>query len=251
MSFTGKSAFGTDLARFQGQKVPFDDLVDKGCRFFYTKATHGELVVDPTFWTHWADLAELLARRVQRLRRAPYMWLDPGDAVLQVEALARVLDRVQWDPSADWQPAIDFEDPRFTPDMARRSIEMAVSRGITLFGKVTIYTGRWFWRENVGDSDSELCASCALWFAQYPKPWKGLPTDYVDAVRALPPPAERPLPWQIRNIDPIVYQFDGNGGLKLPNGVDADFDCLRDDCDLETLVVRRTPTTLPAPPDVA
>lgn len=247
--FSGASAFGVDLAIFQGQAPPYQDLIDRGGRFFYTKATHGEVLLDGTFIKHWTDLGAIIASSPVRVRRGPYMWLEPTNAVAQVESLARALDRVGWDPSKDWQPAIDFEDRRFSLASAIVQIETAVSRGISLFGKVEIYTGRWFWADNVGDVDSELCASCALWFAQYPKIWKGQPTDYVNAIRALPPHGALPFPWAKRSLEPVLWQFDGNGGLRLPNGVDCDFDLLRDDCDLETLLVQRCPTTMPAPPN--
>lgn len=246
--FTGQGAFGVDLSVFQGKDIPYQPLIDLGARFFTVKATHGEVLLDGTFVEHWADLGAILASAPMRVRRQPYMWLEPGDSASQIESLARALDRVGWDPTRDWQPAIDFEDRRFVSTSALVQIETAVSRGISLFGKVEIYTGKWFWTTNVGEVDSELCASCALWFAQYPKIWKGQPTAYVDAIRALPDHGALPYPWAKRSLEPVVWQFDGNGGLKMPNGVDCDFDLLRDDCDLETLLVQRCPTTLPAPP---
>ena len=32
-----------------------------------------------------------------------------------------------------------------------------------------------------------------------------------------------PMPWQRAKVPYFLWQFDGNGGCTLPNGVDADF----------------------------
>lgn len=77
--------------------------------------------------------------------------------------------------------------------------------------KPVIYTYP-FWWENIllRGGDLAWAADYPLWIASYPKV-VGWPKDGDKPVM--------PDPWKTW----LFWQFDGNGGLKLPNGVDADF----------------------------
>jgi len=74
-----------------------------------------------------------------------------------------------------------------------------------------LYTYPWWWR-SVSAADTSWAAAYPLWIADYHAAGRW-PRDNESPVI--------PRPW----IDWLFWQFDGNGGLKLPNGVDADF-CL-------------------------
>lgn len=80
-----------------------------------------------------------------------------------------------------------------------------------------IYTYDWWWaciRDGAPSygfpqgADVSWAAKYALWMAWYVKGW---PKD-GDAPKI-------PAPWS----EWLFWQFDGDGGLKLPNGIDADF----------------------------
>lgn len=65
------------------------------------------------------------------------------------------------------------------------------------------------WWTHVSFADTSWAAAYPLWLAAYPG--KGWPAEGQSP--------KLPRPW----IDWLFWQFDGDGGLRLPNGVDADF----------------------------
>lgn len=232
------SIIGIDAAVFQGA-LPVDALIEKSVSYFIQKAVHGASVKpDSAFEANWALLEE---KRVPgQVYRTFYGWLTPfskpEDQIKRwcEEVIPRGYD------NQDLPPMIDFEDKGFAsmgPTVALHWIERAISAVKEEFGRIPwVYTGSWFWQTYVGNFDSELVASCPLAYAQYPRVWKGQPQDYVNAIRSLPPHARVPFPWSSRGIEPCDWQFDGSKGLYLPNGVDADFNLLRQGLTLSQLV---------------
>lgn len=86
----------------------------------------------------------------------------------------------------------------------------------TLFGtKPVLYTYPWWWASISKGVDVSWAAEYPLWIASYPG--GGWPKE--GAKPALP------KPW----TNWTFWQFDGNGGLRLPNGVDADFNVFNGD----------------------
>lgn len=89
-----------------------------------------------------------------------------------------------------------------------------------------IYTYPWWWAEVSKGGDVSWAANYPLWIASYPKE-VGWPKEGDKPVI--------PKPWS----DYLFWQFDGNGGLKLPNGVDCDFCVFNgDEEDLQKLAGR-------------
>lgn len=84
-----------------------------------------------------------------------------------------------------------------------------------------IYSADWFWSGKMGNLDAPLLAQCPLWVAQYPstQPDRRSFRDAASALRGAP---RVPRPWASRGIRETCWQFDGDGGLRLPNGVDVD-----------------------------
>ncbi len=75
-----------------------------------------------------------------------------------------------------------------------------------------IYTYPWWWAAVSKGTDVSWAAKYPLWIASYPTT-VGWPAEGAKPVI--------PKPWD----DWLFWQFDGNKGLKLPNGIDSDF-CL-------------------------
>lgn len=232
------SIVGVDAAVWQGA-LPVDACIEKGISYFICKAVHGASIKpNPAFEANWELLEE---KRVPgQVVRGFYGWLTPfskpEDQIRRwcEEVLVRGYDNF------DLPPMIDFEDKGFAssgPTVALHWIERAIASVREEFGRNPwIYTGSWFWQTYLANLDSELCASCPLAYAQYPRVWKGQPQDYVNAIRKLPPHARVPRPWADRSIEPHDWQFDGDRGLYLPNGRDADFNLLRQDLTLGQVV---------------
>lgn len=91
-----------------------------------------------------------------------------------------------------------------------------------------LYTYPFWWRE-VSAADTSWAAAYGLWIADY------------HAAGHWPRENEAPIiprPW----IDWLFWQHDGDGGLKLPNGIDADF-CVFNgsEAELQALIQRPVP----------
>lgn len=204
---------GTDVSKWQGV-VDFGAVAAAGVKFAVAKAVNGTSL-DPSFKRNWAALKG-------KLTRGAYGWFLPDmDPIVQADALIAAMDGLDND---DMPPAVDFEQP--TTMEAKRlhdAVVLYVRRLREKTGrKPLFYTGKWYWAQYVKDMDSpELVQTTDLWHAEYPSHGRtGI--DYDAALKALGSP-HPPSPWAKRGIPPKLWQFDGDKGLTLPGGQDADF----------------------------
>ncbi len=149
--------------------------------------------------------------------------------------------------------AVDFEEPstKFRGNELLDRLRRCLARVRELTGRpVLLYTGAWYWAGYAGNLDApDIVERCPLWHAQYPR----LEVRDRKACGLQPPnlPAPTlPRPWASRGVREAIWQFDGDGGYVLPNGVDADFNQFRGTIeDLRALCAERVaPDTLPSPP---
>lgn len=243
---------GIDVSRWQSV-VPWADIACADVRYAWIKATHG-LGADPRFSQNWTDSRG-------HLPRGAYHWLTDSDPVLQAEHLARALDATG--DRGELHAAIDWEEP----STAHRGEELvlhvvkALRRARTLLGDSLVYTGDWYVAQYVAlDRDFDRLVSrdlvdelvsFGLWHSQYPRVALA---DRLACASSPPtlPTAKLPYPWRSRGLLEALWQFDGDGGCTMPNGVDADFNvatpegygrCLRVDPDATPI-----PDTLPQTP---
>jgi GH25 family lysozyme M1 (1,4-beta-N-acetylmuramidase) len=217
---------GADFARWQGKlaekdiadvpitrHLPSGDVETVGkLRFGIFKSTHGDSGVDPCFGNN------------SHVRRALpfsgyYFWFVPGRPPLaQAEHFVRTIEPTY--SARDICAAMDFEE--LVPDSwqggAPRLLDEARACGERveeLLGhRVMVYTGDGFWGHPRGCAglDDAWFAARDLWHAQY--------LGHVPAEDEVPRVA---YPWRRRGERERIYQFDGDRGLYLPNGVDCDF----------------------------
>lgn len=204
---------GTDLSNWQG-KPDFDKLAAANIKFAISKACDG-LNETSTFDSDWANSKG-------KLVRGAYTWFYPEkDWRAQADKFLATVGPL--DPE-DMPLAIDFEQTtkivgapllKLVTDYARYLSENTGRKPL-------LYTGKWYWQQYVQDLDApELVELCDLWHAEYPRT-SAHGTQYEATLAELksPHPAK---PWADRNIDPVIWQFDGDKGLTLPDGTDADF----------------------------
>lgn len=86
-----------------------------------------------------------------------------------------------------------------------------------LVGKVLVYSYR-YWLHCIGAEKLPELATRDLWLADYR--WSGRWPTVEECERIV-----APRPWK----EIAIVQHDGNGGLRLPSGVDADFNVLLGD----------------------
>jgi GH25 family lysozyme M1 (1,4-beta-N-acetylmuramidase) len=207
------TVLGTDLSPWQG-KPDFDKLAAAGIKFAISKATDG-LNVANTFASDWANSKG-------KVTRGAYTWFHPDvDWKQQADKFIATVGTLEDD---DLPLAIDFEQAttivgapllKLITDYTRYLAEQTGRKPI-------LYTGKYYWMQYVKDLDApDLIEICDLWHAEYPNA-SAHGTQYEQALAALksPHPAK---PWASRNIAPKLWQFDGDKGLTLPDGTDADF----------------------------
>lgn len=209
---------GYDLAHWQGKIIPWEASRALGIEWAIAKTWHGRGEVT-------SQLTQLEGARLAGIGTiGRYAWLLPDeDLDLQIGAWCgphypRVVGELPL--TIDWEH----------PDTKLRGREL-LKRGEYVVEKVSdrlgcrpiLYTGNWYMVGFCGDLDSQIFAECPLWLAAYPRK-SATGTRYQEAIAEVcggVMPAV-PRPWRERGIEPTLWQFDGDKGLYLPNGVDVD-----------------------------
>ncbi len=231
-AYTGPLTLGIDLAKWQG-KPPFADLWAAGVRIAYTKCTHGSSGVDETFQDNWKAMRLYRDAGGDRFRQAPYGWFVPKhDPIVQADLLCTTIEKAGY-LDTDYPVALDFEevDPIVRGVMLRDRFLTYKNRVRKNLGRKTItYTAKWYFDVVLVGVDCTELSDDDLWNATYPHLEKIGPLAYQAALDAIGPLTPTiPTCWVNAGKREKCRQFDGNGGLVMPNGVDADFDAWLDD----------------------
>lgn len=207
----GNQGLGVDVSHWQGTKLDWAKMFDLGLEWAVAKAWHGTGALS-------TDDVQLEAARRNKFLTGKYAWLLPKNSILDQIASYEI-------PANDCLPlTLDWEEPD-VPFKGKRLVallEEAIERTADKTGRLPIiYTGEWYWADHCADVDSELVASCPLWFAAYPRLANATGVRYRDAANeACGGTAPRiPRPWRERGLTPTLWQFDGDKGLVLPTGV--------------------------------
>ena len=222
---------GLDAFSGQGQ-LDYPSLIREfNCEFVILKAQQGNDGFDPMFEWNWKGAVDA------GVEPFPYCFLYPLDKIDPATQAKRFIDEVfKRVPAARGRPFfLDVEWPEVVPlkpgpgakgwkewGCTPKSIATytkAVCEGMTQHSgrKPAIYIYDWWWTAvrdgapNYGfpeKGDVSWASDYDLWMAWYRSGWP------------IPGAAPKvPAPFQ----DWKFWQFDGNGGLRLPNGVDSDF----------------------------
>jgi lysozyme len=149
---------GIDVASYQGYP-DWDTVVGStGISFAFTKATEGTTYTNPTFDYNWAWMA------YEGLYRGAYHYGRPAyDARAQADYFVDVVQP----QSGDLQMCLDLEttDGR-SPAQVWAWTQAFIDEIYQLTGAPgIIYTGYYFWRDQVGNPADNL--NCPLWLAAY------------------------------------------------------------------------------------
>lgn len=219
-------ALGYDLARYQltqpAKSLPWVASVKLGIKWGIAKTWHGR-------WFQGTESSLLAGARDAGVRAlGRYAWLLPDEDIsMQAGAWCDPrIDRLDLPLMIDWEhPATKLRGRALVA-----KLDEAIQRVSDRLGKrPLLYTGQWYWDSWCSNVDSQIAAECPLVLAAYPrKRAQGLQyREAVEQVCAGFMPAI-PLPWKQRGLQPVIWQFDGDGGLYLPGemaetkGLDVD-----------------------------
>lgn len=218
------ACLGIDHSKWQwGKPMPWKALREKDVLFSIAKCTQNQYL-DPFFKrAHYEAGQEGFVRGV-------YTWLMPdGDVIAAADFFCETVEAAGG--FKDVIVCVDFEETKTVrrgPALIARCEEFCRRIEEQCKKPIRLYTGTWYMVGYAENADSEYLASRALWHAQYPHLGTISTADYRAALEKMDryTPAI-PLLWNKRGLSELFFQFDGDGGLHLPNGVDADFNIFR------------------------
>lgn len=193
-----------DLAGWQGEEPPFPALVAAGVKGAIVKSWHGSYV--PPVAKKQVDAAAAAGLWLGR-----YGWLVASGKPSQVDG---------WEDDCPLGVWADCEERGLTHAFVHEVVERLRDKHGRLPG---LYVGSYFWDEMCGGVgvDCELCGSCDLWLPAYPGKRTGGTAYQAAAAEVCAGQAPRlPTPWRQRGA--LLWQFDGDRGLVMPDGVDVD-----------------------------
>lgn len=207
---------GTDVSKYQ-PGIDWPAAWADGVRFAICRATRGETYVDPMFEKHATDAA---AENV--LTGSCHLFRTDGDPIRQALSYYAVAGYL----GMDLPPVIQFGAVHgdTTPeDAISRAFDFITATEELWNRGCAVYTSPAFWTL-LGDPEAPIFGERPLWVAhpgvnapKLPKPWGN---------------------W-------LLWQFDGDGGRTLPNGVIADFNWFSGDEDELRMYCKRQKPTLP------
>jgi GH25 family lysozyme M1 (1,4-beta-N-acetylmuramidase) len=166
----GVTTKGIDISKWQGT-IDWPKVANAGYAFAFVRVSDGVSSIDAKFAANWAG-----AKTVGLVRGA-YQFFRPSQSVTaQADLMISKLGG-QYTPG-DLPPVIDVEDDGgLAPTTVAARARQWVDRVEAALGvKPIVYTGKYFWRDEVGSPAS--FAPNALWIAQYtslcpdiPGPW--------------------------------------------------------------------------------
>lgn len=149
---------GIDVSYYQGD-IDWTAVAADGYGFAITRISHSNTFMDPEFDTNWAAIKEV------GLIRGAYQYFEPGDDVAAQAQI--VIDAIGMLGPGDLPAVIDVET---NSGVGPAAVASAVGEWLELVEagtgkKPIIYTGKYFWQDNVG---SAAYADYPLWHAAYP-----------------------------------------------------------------------------------
>jgi lysozyme len=160
---------GIDVSKWQGT-IDWTKVANAGYAYAFIRVSDGINTPDAKFAANWA------ATRSVGIIRGAYQFFRPSQSVTaQADLMIQKIGAYQ---PGDLPPVIDVEDDGgLSPPTVASKVRQWVDRVQAALGVTPIvYTGKYFWRDEVGGPAS--FAPNALWIAQYtslcpdiPAPW--------------------------------------------------------------------------------
>ena len=187
----GATVKGIDVSKWQ-ETINWTSVKNAGIGFAFIRLSDGANYKDAKFATNWAGA------KAAGIIRGAYQFFRPSQNVTtQADMMIAAIGTYQ---PGDLPPVIDVEDAAgLAPSTVANRVRQWVDRVQAALGvQPIVYTGKYFWRDEVGSPSS--FAPNALWIAQYtslcpdlPAPWsKWTFWQYTDkgSVAGVPGPVD-------------------------------------------------------------
>jgi GH25 family lysozyme M1 (1,4-beta-N-acetylmuramidase) len=212
---------GIDVSQFQGRRLPWTELKAMGIEFAYVRCHHGnDHAPDPVFGENVRAArgagvrvgAYCVPFPLPHLRPADQvaLWQDSltvdGDRVGSLIGELPVAIDIEWPPPHEW--------PKWKCD-ATQITEWALDCLALWDNRPIVYSYPFFIQALAASRQSVELAKYELWIAGGPQ--------YQNGNGRLPGSSEAPPRTAIWTDRWKIWQYDGDGGARMPNGIDADF----------------------------
>ena len=159
---------GIDVSTYQG-RIDWNAVKNAGIKFAVIRASHGAGIQDDTFAYNWSH-----AKSAGVVRGAYHYFQPEQDVNVQANQFVQIVGQLE---PGDLPPVLDVES---TGGLTATQVANKVHKWLTIvepaLGRTPmIYTGKYFWQDNVGSADE---TASPLWVAQWgvtcpdlPSPW--------------------------------------------------------------------------------
>jgi lysozyme len=167
---TGSTVLGVDVSYYQGS-INWSSVRAAGVGFAFIRVSDGIGKHDPKFASYWAG-----AKNAGLIRGA-YQFFRPNQSVTaQADLMINSIGTLR---PGDLAPVIDVE---VTGGLGASTVAADVRQWVDRVRAATgvapiVYTGKYFWRDQVGGSTAE--AANPLWIAQYTSQCPDLPSPWT------------------------------------------------------------------------
>ncbi|HEU4614201.1 MAG TPA: GH25 family lysozyme, partial [Kofleriaceae bacterium] len=167
---TGATTLGIDVSYYQGN-INWTSVKNAGVQFAFVRLSDGDVFQDPKFTANWNGAKQA------GIVRGAYQFFRPNQSITaQADKMIAAIGTYQ---AGDLPPVIDVEATGgLGPSAVASRVRTWVDRVKGALGvEPIVYTGKYFWRDQVGAPSS--FAPNPLWIAQYtsmcpdlPSPWQ-------------------------------------------------------------------------------
>lgn len=212
----GATTLGIDVSYYQGT-INWTTVKNAGVKFAFIRVSDGDVFTDPKFSTYWTG-----AKQAGVIRGA-YQFFRPNQNV--TAQADKMIAAIGTYTPGDLPPVIDVEATGgLSASTVAARIRTWVDRVKNALGVAPIvYTGKYFWRDDVGGPTSFV--GNPLWIAQY---------------TSLCP--DLPAPWQRWTF----WQYSESGTVAGVSGGNVDMD--RFNGSVDDLLAFANSATMPTPP---
>ncbi len=164
--------FGIDVSKWQGE-IDWAAVAADGVHYAIIRATHGTTIIDEWFDYNWEQA------HAHGIIAGVYQYFEPAeDPIAQADVMLQMMGTLQ---PGDLPPVIDVESStNSTPAQTAAAVGAWIEHVEAATGvKPIIYTGRYFWQDNVG---TDAFADYPLWIAHYTSECPNIPDQWSDWV---------------------------------------------------------------------